>query len=157
MKSATHAALVAATLLFAPVPAIAASIADLQHLLSNAGYNAGPETGEWSDATSNATAEFATRYAIDVGDLKAAPDDQALSALIATAGARLDADYSAFPTQKLPDHYFVALGDANYFVINEWADRALVVHDGKQGAVPIQRFISPSTRTFRSTRPPASR
>lgn len=143
MKIAISAALLAATVLFAPVPAIAASIADLQHLLNNAGYNAGPATGEWSDATATAATEFATRYGIDAGDLRAAPDGAAISALVTDAQAKLDAEYATFPTQKLPDHYFVAQGDANYFVINEWADRALVVHDGKQGAVPIQRFYQP--------------
>ena len=47
MKIAISAALLAATVLLAPAPAEAASIADLQHLLNNAGYNAGPATGEW--------------------------------------------------------------------------------------------------------------
>jgi hypothetical protein len=143
MKFAISAAMVAALGLLTLAPARAASIADLQHLLNNAGYNAGPATGQWSDLTASAAAEFVTRYGVAAGDLKAAPDESALSSLITDAGARLDAEYAAFPTQKLPDHYFVALGDSNYFSITEWSNRALVVHDGKQGSVPITRFYQP--------------
>jgi hypothetical protein len=143
MKIAISAAVLAATLLFAPVPANAASIADLQHLLNNAGYNAGPATGEWSESTANAATEFAAHYGLDVGALTAAPNESALETLVTDGDAKLDAEYAAFPTQKLPDHYFVALGDANYWSITEWSQRALVVHDGKQGSVPITRFYQP--------------
>lgn len=142
MKIAIYAAL-AATVLFSPAPANAAGIADLQRLLNNAGYDAGPETGKWSDATAGAAADFATRYGLNVGELNAAPDEASISAIVTDASAKLDAEYAAFPTQKLPDHYFVALGDANYWSITEWSERALVVHDGKQGSVPITRFYQP--------------
>ena len=143
MKAAISAVVVAAFGLLTQTPAQAESIADLQHLLNNAGYNAGPQTGEWSDATADATKAFATRYGIEAGEFTAAPDMSALSTLLGSASAKLNAEYAAFPTQALPDHYFVALGDANYFSITEWSKRALVVHDGKQGSVSIHRFYQP--------------
>lgn len=143
MKTALSAALTAASVLLTLGPAEAASIIDLQHLLNNAGYNAGPATGEWSDTTARATKEFAGRYELEAGDLTTAPDERAVATLLNDAGSKLDAEHASFPTQKLPDQYFVALGDSNYFSITEWSERALVVHDGKQGSVPITRFYQP--------------
>lgn len=143
MKNVIYASLLAASMACVAAPAGAVGIADLQHLLNNAGYDAGPETGKWSPGVAAATTQFAARYGVTVGELTTAPDEPTLSAIVADASAKLDAEYAAFPTQKLPDHYFVALGDSNYFSITEWADRALVVHDGKQGSVPVQRFYQP--------------
>lgn len=123
--------------------ASAATIGELQRLLNNAGYNVGGETGEWSPETSAALAEFAEQHGIVVADGMIPPDEAATAELVAAATAALDAEYQSYPTQPLPDGYFVGIGDANYFNINAWSERAAVNVDGQLSTVPIERYFQP--------------
>jgi hypothetical protein len=125
--------------LLTPGAACASPVGDLQHLLDNAGFNTGGETGKWTPGTASALADFAKQYDIDAIS-SGAPDDSTLATLIATAQQKLEADYAAFPTASLPEDYFVGVGDANWFVINTWAKRATIERDGKKQLVPIERY-----------------
>jgi hypothetical protein len=126
-------------------PASAATpVGGLQHLLDNAGYNVGGETGKWNDGTAKALRAFAGQYGIEAAPATA-PDDTAVTAITAAAKAKLDAAYAAYPTNKLPADYFVGIGSQWYFNIHNWATGvgALVNRDGKRVALPIKRFFEP--------------
>ncbi len=121
--------------------AAASPVGDLQHLLNNAGYNAGAETGEWSEGTAKALSDFAAAYGMDVPDGK--PGDAAVATIVAGASAKLDAAYAAYPTGKLPSGYFVGVGSQWYFNIHAWGTAALVNRNGTFMRVPIKRFFQP--------------
>lgn len=121
-------------------------VLDLQRVLDNAGYNTGGQTGDWNDETVKALADFGIRYGIAVPE--AAPDDAGVKAIIAAATTQLDASYAEYPTEPLPEDYFVGIGDQGLLNIHNWANFGTVLRDGKPVRVPIQRYFSPIDEDF---------
>ena len=138
--------------------ASASPIGDLQHLLNNAGFEAGPATGTWDAKGGTALTGFAARYDLTLPAISAQSTEEQVSSVLASANAALDADYMQYPTMRLPsDTYFVAGRPQEWSNIHNWAggrnlDNAnwkggLAIVNGPDGKIAytrVERYFHPS-------------
>ncbi|MEO6012489.1 MAG: hypothetical protein ABIQ30_02750 [Devosia sp.] len=114
-------------------------VAQLQHILSDAGFGPAGQSGEWSDATTKVLTDFAARYGI--ARPTGRPSDSEVAAIVIAARTAVDADYEAYPTGQLPPSFFAGVGSHVMADLHSWAYHGVKNVDGRPLLFPITRFF----------------
>jgi hypothetical protein len=145
MRYLTLLVLCCAAMLAASTAHAQHSLRDLQNLLENAGYNVGGQDGRWGGNTRTALAKFIGDHGISVEPPQTAPDDLEIARIMNQVTRALEAAHEGYPTQPLPDAYYVGLASQWYFNIHNWGlnTTAIVNRNGSPREIRVERWFQP--------------